>query len=292
MQERLQKIMAKAGLGSRRQCEKLIEKGRVMVNDKVVKLGDQADAYKDKITVDGAILPKPEKLTYIMVHKPRNVISDEDDRGRKTVRDMIAEVPGHLYPVGRLDAPSVGLVLMTNDGDLAHHLTHPRFLHEKTYRVKVEGSMSNETIEQWKKGVYLDDGRTKPAKVKATDRGNGFTWLEVILREGRKRQIRRVAAKLGHAVLHLQREKIGTLKLGNLGLGQWRHLTEREVEQLKKYVAGGQKNFEQNQKKRAKSRGVKSRPPKEGGAKRPGSDKSSRSSGPRSSKSTNTRKIR
>ena len=152
--------------------------------------------------------------------------------------------------------------------------------------------MSNETIEQWKKGVYLDDGRTKPAKVKATDRGNGFTWLEVILREGRKRQIRRVAAKLGHAVLHLQREKIGTLKLGNLGLGQWRHLTEREVEQLKKYVAGGQKNFEQNQKKRAKSRGVKSRPPKEGGAKRPGSDKSSRSSGPRSSKSTNTRKIR
>lgn len=251
MQERLQKIMAKAGLGSRRNCEKIIERGRVTVNGKVAKLGDQANAYEDKIAVDGQPLPKPEAPIYIMVHKPRNVISDDDDRGRKTVRDMIAEVPGHLYPVGRLDNMSVGLVLMTNDGNLAHHLTHPRYQHEKTYRVKVEGNMSNETIDKWKKGVYLDDGRTLPAKVKVQERGSGFTWLEVILREGRKRQIRRVAAKLGHSVQHLSREKLGPLKLGGLGLGKWRHLTDREVEQLRKYVAGGEKNFQEQQKKKA-----------------------------------------
>ncbi len=282
--------MAKAGLGSRRQCEKIIEKGRVTVNDQIAKLGDQADAHKDKIAVDGSILPKPEKLAYIMVNKPRNVISDEDDRGRKTVREMIGEVPGHLYPVGRLDAPSVGLVLMTNDGNLAHHLTHPRFQHEKTYRVKVEGSMSNETIDKWKKGVYLDDGRTKPAKVKATERGNGFTWLDVVLREGRKRQIRRVAAKLGHAVLHLERVKIGPLKLGNLGLGKWRHLTDREVDQLQKYIAGGEKNYQANQKRRQGAKGGKrpggnkpdTKPARSGGSGR--SDRPGRDSKPKSSR--------
>ncbi|MEM9773972.1 MAG: pseudouridine synthase [Chloroflexota bacterium] len=253
MRERIQKIMAKAGLGSRRACEKLIERGRVTVNGQVAKLGDQADPYKDKIVVDGSPLPRAEKPVYIMVHKPRNVISDDDDRGRKTVRDMIDEVPGHLYPVGRLDAMSVGLVLMTNDGDMAHHLTHPRYQHEKTYRVKVEGNISNETLEKWRRGVYLDEGRTLPAKVKATERGTGFTWLEIIMREGKKRQIRRVAAKLGHSVQHLSREKLGPLKLGNLGLGKWRYLSEFEIEKLHKYVAGGKKNYEERQKQKRKA---------------------------------------
>lgn len=241
--------MAKAGLGSRRECEKLIDRGRVLVNGKRAKLGDQANPYEDKITVDSQPLSRPEKPIYIMVHKPRNVISDEDDRGRKTVRDMI-EFPGHMYPVGRLDNMSVGLVLMTNDGDMAHHLTHPRYRHEKTYRVKVDGNVTNETIDKWKSGVYLDDGRTLPAKVKALERGSGFTWLEVVLREGKKRQIRRVAAKLGHTVQHLSREQLGPLKLGNLGLGKWRHLTDHEIEQLRKYVAGGEKNYQEQQKKR------------------------------------------
>ncbi|MFT5194669.1 MAG: 23S rRNA pseudouridine2605 synthase [Candidatus Promineifilaceae bacterium] len=249
MQERLQKLMAHAGLGSRRSCEQLIERGRVTVNGKAASLGDKANPYEDKIVVDGQPLSKPAKPIYIMVHKPRNVISDDDDRGRKTVRDMI-DVPGHLYPVGRLDNMSVGLVLMTNDGDMAHHLTHPRYRHEKVYRVKVDGSMNTETIDKWKSGVYLDDGRTLPAKVKATDRGSGYTWLEVTLREGRKRQIRRVAAKLGHSVQHLARMELGPLKLGSLGLGKWRFLTDREIEQLRKYVAGGEKNFQEQQKKR------------------------------------------
>lgn len=253
MQERIQKIMAKAGLGSRRACEKLIERGRVTVNGQVAKLGDQADPFNDKIVVDGSPLPKPEKPVYIMVHKPRNVISDDDDRGRKTVRDMISEVPGHLYPVGRLDAMSVGLVLMTNDGDMAHHLTHPRYQHEKTYRVKVEGNITNETLDKWRKGVYLDEGRTLPAKIKATERGSGFTWLEIVMREGKKRQIRRVAAKLGHAVQHLSREKLGPLKLGNLGLGKWRYLSDFEIEKLRKYVAGGKKNYEERQKQKRKA---------------------------------------
>lgn len=239
MTERIQKIMAQAGIASRRKSEELIKAGRVTVNGQVAQLGDQADPAKDEIKVHGRVLPPFEKKIYIMVHKPRDVISDEDDtgEGRRTVRDMIQEVEGHLYPVGRLDKQSIGLMLMTNDGDLAHKLTHPRYQHEKIYRVKVEGSPSRETIVQWRRGVELEDGRTAPARVKVVERLDDSTWLEVVLTEGRKRQIRRVATQLGHPVLHLTRLQIGPLKLGDLPLGQWRHLTPREVQALKRYTA-------------------------------------------------------
>lgn len=270
--ERLQKIMARAGIGSRRHNEELIRTGRVEVNGKRAELGMKVDPEQDKIVVDGEPLPKLEKQMYIMVNKPRNVISDEDDQGRKTVRDMI-DVDGHLYPVGRLDKQSIGLVLMTNDGNMAHHLTHPRFQHEKIYRVKVGGLIDNDSLFRWRKGVYLDDGKTLPASVKVLERENNETWLEVTMREGRKRQIRRVASLLGYPVTHLARVQLGPLKLGELGLGKWRHLTWREVEKLRRYVASGEKRYQQKVRRRMDAgdkRPSKSRPSSNKNRKNPG----------------------
>lgn len=242
MDERLQKVMAHAGIASRRQCEEMIKQGRVTVNGNIATLGLKVDPRKDNIVIDGSQLPTREELVYIMLHKPRNVLSDADDtgEGRRTARDMV-DVPGHLYPVGRLDKQSVGLILLTNDGDLAHKLTHPRFGHEKVYRVKVEGNPSNATLDQWRKGVELEDGKTAPAKITAEKRSDEATWLRIILKEGRKRQIRRVAAKLGHPVQHLEREQLGPLRLGSLPLGKWRHLNPDEVARLKRYVEGAER---------------------------------------------------
>ena len=235
MEERLQKLMAQAGIGSRRHNEKLIEAGRVRLNGRLAAPGDKADPDKDGIEVDGRRLQFPQqKHLYIALHKPKGIISsleDELDEGRPTVRDLI-DVPGHLYPVGRLDKQSTGLMLMTNDGKLAHHLTHPRYRHEKTYEVVVEGRIPQEALEQWRQGVMLDDRLTAPAKVRVVQQQNSATHLEVIMREGRKRQIRRVATILGHPVTQLKRVKIGPLELGNLQPGQWRHLRPEEVAAL------------------------------------------------------------
>lgn len=253
MAERLQKVMAQAGIASRRKSEEIIKAGRVTVNGQVATLGDQADPEHDDIKVDGRALPPFEKKVYIMVNKPRDVISDEDDtgEGRRTVRDMI-DLDGHLYPVGRLDKPSMGLMLMTNDGDLAHKLTHPRYEHEKVYRVKVEGNPTRETIMQWRRGIDLEGKRTAPARVKVEERQGDYTWLEVVLTEGRKRQIRRVAAQLGHPVLHLSRTQIGPLKLGDLPVGQWRYLTSREVQSLQRSVARKDRSFKSGRGKKGR----------------------------------------
>lgn len=231
---RLQKLMAQAGLGSRRHNEALIKAGRVRVNGRVARLGDRADRSADRVTVDGKTLAF-EPLLYIMLHKPRGVLSSTEDelsRGRPTVRDLV-DVPGHLYPVGRLDRPSEGLILLTNDGALAHRLTHPRYEHPKSYRVWVEGRPSAETVEQWRRGVMLDERMTAPATVKVVAEHAERTELQFILREGRKRQIRRMTALLGHPVLRLVRTQIGTLQLGELRVGQWRYLTAREQQTLK-----------------------------------------------------------
>lgn len=236
MEERIQKLMAQAGIGSRRHNEGLIAAGRVKVNGRLAKLGDKADAATDAITVDGARLNlQAEKFIYIALNKPRHVLSSlEDEMGeeRTTVRDLI-DVPGHLYPVGRLDKPSEGLMLMTNDGDMAHKLTHPRYGHEKIYRVTVEGQPAHQTLDQWRAGVMLDGRPTIPAKIEITRREKEFTTLKIVMREGRKRQIRRVAAQLGHSVRQLVREAIGPLKLGDLPTGKWRYLTPAEVAELK-----------------------------------------------------------
>jgi 23S rRNA pseudouridine2605 synthase len=240
MEERLQKLMAQAGLGSRRECEKLIEKGRVSVNGRTAALGDKADPATDTIVVNGRpIKPLQSESIYIALHKPKGVLSsldDEMEEGRTTVRDLIP-LPGHFYPVGRLDKQSTGLILMTNDGDLAHKLTHPRYGHEKTYKVVVEGRITHEALEKWRAGMYLDGRKTIPAQITVVRQDVNFTQLEIIMREGRKRQIRRLANMLGFPVTQLVREKIGPLSLGSLKLGDWRHLTDKEVTALKAVVA-------------------------------------------------------
>lgn len=247
MRERLQKIMARAGFGSRRDNERIIAAGRVTVNGKQAKLGDKADPQSDRIEVDGrAIAVDRDQLTYVMLYKPRGVISsleDELQQARTTVRDLVP-VTGHLYPVGRLDKPSEGLILMTNDGQLAHRLTHPRYEHEKVYEVELEGSISNHDLEQWRRGVILDGRITAPAPIEVLQRNNKYTRLRIILREGRKRQIRRIAASFGHPVRRLVRMRIGPLQLGDLQPGQWRVLTPQEVESLQTAVRSKSKRQE------------------------------------------------
>ena len=240
MEERIQKLMAQAGIGSRRECEKLIETGRVSVNGQRATLGQKADPAVDEIVVNGRpIKPQSTEKLYIAINKPKGVISsleDELEEGRTTVRDLVP-LPGHLYPVGRLDKQSTGLILMTNDGDLAHKLTHPRYGHEKTYKVIVEGRITHDALEKWRAGMYLDGRKTIPAKITVGQQDVSFTRLEIVMREGRKRQIRRVANMLGFPVTQLVREKIGPLTLGNLKVGEWRHLTAKEVAALQEIVA-------------------------------------------------------
>lgn len=235
--ERLQKLMAHAGLGSRRHNETLIRAGKVTVNGRVARLGDRGDLRKDDIRVDGKQL-KIERKRYIMVNKPRDVISSTEDElgeGRKTVRDLV-DIPGHLYPIGRLDKNSVGLILMTNDGDLAHQLTHPRYEHDKTYLVWVEGKPSVSTLQKWSRGVMLDDKMTLRCQVKVVQQESKRTHLKIVMREGRKRQIRKVAELLGHNVRHLERIKIGNVRLKGVDLGEWRDLSPKEILHLKRLV--------------------------------------------------------
>jgi pseudouridine synthase len=232
--ERVQKVLARAGFGSRRHCEELIRQGRVTVNGQAVKLGQKADPERDRITVDGQPVQIEQAFTYVALYKPRDVLSAErDDSGRnQTVRDLVP-LSGHLYPVGRLDLNSEGLILLTNDGELANVLTHPRYEHPKEYRVDVEGHPDDETLDRWRRGLFLDGRRTAPADVAVIGHKKDHTRLRVVLREGRKRQIRRIAAKLGHPVRRLVRVGIGPVQLGDLKPGEWRHLTGRELEKLR-----------------------------------------------------------
>jgi 23S rRNA pseudouridine2605 synthase len=233
--ERLQKILAQAGYGSRRACEDFISAGRVRVNGQLAELGAKADLAVDKITVDGKPIAAAERMTYIALYKPRNVLSTvekERDDDRRTVRELVEE-PGHLYPVGRLDYESEGLILMTNDGELANRLTHPRYGHEKEYRVLLASRPDREQVETWKRGVVLEDGyKTQPVDVRfETTQGKG-AWVRVVMGEGRKRQIRETCKQLGLPVVRIIRVRIGTLRIGMLKPRQWRHLYADEVDAL------------------------------------------------------------
>lgn len=234
MQERLQKLLAQAGYGSRRACEVFVSEGRVRVNDKVAVLGQKADLSIDKVTVDGKALPQAESLTYIALYKPRNVLSAaEGQDDRQTVRDLVP-VEGHLYPVGRLDFDSEGLILMTNDGELTNKLTHPRYGHEKEYRVLVARRPDEKQMDAWRRGVVLEDGdKTAPADVNFLSTSGKGAWIRVVMGEGKKRQIREVGRLLGLPVVKIIRLRIGTLKLGNLKPRQWRYLTTDELAGLK-----------------------------------------------------------
>jgi 23S rRNA pseudouridine2605 synthase len=235
MEERLQKILARAGYGSRRSCEELISAGRVRVNGQMVALGDKADTAKDKITVDGRPVKEAEALVYVALYKPRGVISTVSDPDlRPAVRDLVP-VPGTLYPVGRLDFDSEGLVLMTNDGNLANKLTHPRYEHEKEYRVLVAKQPDPEQLKLWRRGVVLGDGfHTGPAAVYVVSKHGKGAWLNVTLKEGHKRQIREMGIQTGLPVVRIVRMEIGELQLGSLKPREWRYLTAQEVTALYK----------------------------------------------------------
>lgn len=233
--ERVQKILAQAGFGSRRSCEDLIRTGRVTINGQKASLGVKADSQTDDIRVNGKPISLPDTFTYVILNKPVGVISDEDVKGKlQAARDLIP-IEGHLFPVGRLDLRSQGLLLFTNDGKLAHKLTHPRFEHEKEYEVTVNGTPQRKHLEAWRRGIDLKGKRTLPAKVQVREQQGNTTVLSVVMREGRKRQIRQVASRLGHPVQKLVRRRIGPIEMGDLAEGQWRHLTKAEVEALQTF---------------------------------------------------------
>jgi 23S rRNA pseudouridine2605 synthase len=254
-EERLQKILAAAGLGSRRSCEDLIRSGRATVNGRTVPLGTRADPVRDVIRVDGERVRHAETTVYVALHKPAGVLTSLRSQGGKTtVRDLV-DLPERVYPVGRLDAESEGLVLLTNDGEVAHRLTHPRFGHEREYRVLLDRAPDREQIEAWRAGVVLPDGaKTRAAEVwmqKAEGRG---AWMGVVLREGRKRQIRQTARGLGLRVRRLVRVRIGGLKLGSLAPGEWRVLSSEEVRRLRgegEGAAGGLRRMSARAKRRS-----------------------------------------
>jgi len=236
MPDRLQKILAQAGYGSRRACEDFITAGRVRVNGLIAQLGQKADPVIDKITVDGKPIAAAEALTYIALNKPRMVLSTverEPGDARQTVCDLV-EIPQHVHPVGRLDFESEGLVLMTNDGDLTNRLTHPRYGHEKEYRVLLARRPDQEQLEAWRRGIVLEDGyKTAPVDVRFESAQGKGAWVRVTMGEGRKRQIRETCKQLGLPIVRILRIRIGSLRLGNLKPRQWRYLTRQEVNELK-----------------------------------------------------------
>lgn len=232
--ERVQKLMSQAGVASRRESEKIIEQGRVTVNGKVITLGDKADPESDTVKVDGQRLKLQEvEKVYYVLNKPPNVLSNPNnntDDDRPTVRELLP-LEGHLFTIGRLDAESEGLMVLTNDGELTNQLAHPRYEHTKTYKVTVYGEPSEDTLEEWQNGVWLEEGKTAPCYVKVleTNRANGTSTLRIVMIEGKKRQIRRVGAKLGHPVKKLMRTHIGQLGVGTLRRGEWYQLSDVEV---------------------------------------------------------------
>jgi 23S rRNA pseudouridine2605 synthase len=267
MEERLQKILAGAGIGSRRDCEELILAGRVRVNGQVAIIGQKADPAVDQISLDGNAVKAPEQKIYVALHKPRMVLSvveAEHDDTRKTVRDLVP-INERLYPVGRLDFDSEGLILMTNDGDLANELTHPSKGHQKEYRVLVARHPDEQQLATWRRGVVLEDGyKTMPAEVRLDGAAGKGIWLRIVMREGRKRQIREIGSLLGLPVVRILRVRIGTLRLGTLKAGEWRYLSREEVAELK----GKKPPAAKTASKPASKPASKSKPPQRRQAKR------------------------
>jgi len=226
--QRLQKVLANAGLGSRRACEQLIAGGRVTVNGAVAHLGQRDDTATDRIAVDGIPLPLREGIVYYLLNKPAGVVSSASDaEGRRTVLDLVPEVP-RVFPVGRLDILTEGLLMLTNDGELTYQLTHPSFGVVKEYVVEVEGRLSREALGRLRRGVELEDGVTAPARVSAL----GPHAARIAIHEGRNRQVRRMCEAVGNPVRRLVRTRIGPVSDTSLAPGQWRNLTVAEVRAL------------------------------------------------------------
>lgn len=230
---RLQKFLAESGVASRRKSEQLIADGKVKVNGKVASIGDKINPKKDSVTVSGKKIVKRKEFTYILLHKPRGFITTmSDEMDRKCVAELIKDVPVRVYPVGRLDRDSEGMLLFTNDGEFANAMTHPTKHVPKTYRVTVRPSISEDQITQLTTGVIIDDRKTAPAQVRVVTKEEGRVVLEIILYEGRNRQIRKMCEAVGLEVARLKRTAIGSIKLGMLKQGAWRELSDEEVRKL------------------------------------------------------------
>lgn len=230
---RLQKYLADCGVASRRKSEELIELGKVKVNGRTAQIGDKINPKKDEVTVSGKKIIKTKSYTYIMLHKPRGFITTmNDEMGRKCVAELVKDVGVRVYPVGRLDRESEGLLLMTNDGEFANAMTHPTKHVPKTYRVTVRPSITEEQITALTTGIVIEDRMTAPAEVRVLTKEEGRVVLEIVLYEGRNRQIRKMCEALGLEVARLKRTAVGSIKLGMLPQGKWRELKEDEVHKL------------------------------------------------------------
>ncbi len=230
--QRLQKVLAAAGIGSRRACEELIAAGRVTVDGRVASLGDKVEQTA-VIHVDGQRVIVDARLVYLAINKPRGVLSTmADDRGREAIADYVGNVPERIFHVGRLDADSEGLLLLTNDGTLAHRLTHPSFGVSKTYRAEVNGRVRKTTINKLLAGVELEDGPVRVDSARLIDTVGTRVLIEVVLHEGRKHIVRRLLEEVGHPVQRLIRTAIGSIRLGDLRPGTTRHLSQPEIAAL------------------------------------------------------------
>ncbi|GAB4485460.1 MAG: pseudouridine synthase [Thermodesulfovibrionales bacterium] len=241
MEQRLQKIIAEMGIASRRKAEELILEGRVTVNGKVAEIGMKADPGRDHIKVNGRLLTKPEKKVYYIFYKPRGVVTSlSDPQGRPSVRDFLGKIRERVFPVGRLDYDSEGMLILTNDGDLAQAILHPSKKVPKTYLVKIKGVLEEEDMAKLRAGVKIEGGRTAPAKVKKVRRSEANSWIEMTIYEGRKRQIRRMIESCGHSVIRLMRIRINGLEMGHMEPGALRKITGQELALLRKELKWGE----------------------------------------------------
>ena len=230
--ERLQKVLAHAGVGSRRAVEEMISAGRIKVNGKRAVLGRRIDPQKDKVEVDGSIVPLRAELVHYLLNKPEGVVTTADDpQGRTTVLDVV-DVEDRVWPVGRLDIGSEGAIILTNDGDLTLRLTHPRYHVPRTYVAQVQGAVGHRVLTQLARGIELDDGPTSAARVGLLERVPGGSLVEITITEGRNRQVRRMFEAVGHPVTRLVRRAIGPLELGRLKPGDYRKLSPAEIQSL------------------------------------------------------------
>jgi 23S rRNA pseudouridine2605 synthase len=263
MQQRLQKLLSQAGIASRRAAERLIAEGRVTLNGSTVReMGVKADPAVDDIRVDGRRVKSAERPRYILLNKPRGYVTTRSDPQRRpTVIDLVSGVREYVYPVGRLDYDSEGLLLLTNDGDLAAKLTHPRHGVERTYDARVAGMPDREAIDRLRRGIPLDGHRTLPATVMLVNerRRDGNGLLRITIREGRNRQVRRMCDAVSHPVQTLRRIRIGPIADDKLKVGQWRELTPGEVEKLKSGTSG---RIERREVTRSKSRTERPKQPR------------------------------
>jgi 23S rRNA pseudouridine2605 synthase len=233
MRERLQKIIAAAGLMARRKAEEAIREGRVTVNGVPAALGDSADPETDEIRLDGKPLPREEAKRTVLLYKPRGVVTSlRDEKGRRDLRELLRDFPERLTPVGRLDLDSEGLLLLTNDGELMNGLLHPRYEVQKTYVARIATELSEAALKALREGVKLEDGLTAPARVRVLETAPGRTRVEITIHEGRNRQVRRMFKAVGHEVLALKRTAFAGLSLEGVRRGEHRALTEEEIRSL------------------------------------------------------------